>query len=151
MRATALLRRQHRQVRDLLKTADHTEDAEGRRRLVDRLTWELKAHWTIEEELFYPAVRSAGTGKAEAAIMQAMEEHHVVDVILGELPGVDPEDERFVAKMRVLSDLVEDHIRQEEQALFKLAQKLGRGELTELGRQMEARAGELESADRRAA
>jgi hypothetical protein len=72
-------------------------------------------------------------------VMEAYEEHHVVKLVLAELPRVNPEDERFEAKMTVLSELVMHHVEEEEKEMFKLAQKLGRNELESLGEQMEER------------
>jgi hemerythrin-like domain-containing protein len=72
-------------------------------------------------------------------VNEAYEEHHVVKLVLAEMPQVNPEDERFEAKMTVLSELVEHHVEEEEKEMFKLAQKLGKEELDELGEQMEER------------
>src|SRR5204863_27059 len=83
-----------------------------------------------------PAVREIGTEKAEEMIDEAFEEHHVVDLVLAELPTVDPEDERFAAKMTVLSELVEHHADEEEEEMFPMCEKkLGRARLEERGRQ----------------
>jgi hemerythrin superfamily protein len=150
MSPTALLRQQHKEVRGLFKQVEETEDGKGRRRLLDQIAQALDAHTKIEEEIFYPAVREIGTAKAEELIDEAYEEHHVVDLVLAELPNVDPEDERFEAKMTVLSELVDHHAREEEQEMFKLAQKIGRAELNELGKRMEARFAELQRGRRAA-
>src|SRR5262249_26952896 len=93
MNAMTLLRQQHKQVRDLFKKVEKTEDPDERRSLLDRIAGELAMHTKIEEEIFYPAVRGLGTEKAEEMIREALEEHHVVDLVLAELPEVDPEDE----------------------------------------------------------
>ena len=77
--------------------------------------------------------------KAEEMVLEAFEEHHVVKLVLAELPQVDPADERFEAKMTVLSELVEHHADEEEKEMFKVAQKLGKEELEALGEQMEER------------
>jgi hypothetical protein len=83
-----------------------------------------------------------GTAKAEEMVDEAFEEHHVVDLVLGELPQVDPEDERFEAKMTVLSELVEHHVEEEEHEMFPLAEKkLGAERMKELAQQMEQMAG----------
>jgi hypothetical protein len=139
MNATTLLKQQHKEVRDLFKKIGKTEEAEPRRRLLEEIGNALKGHTTIEEEIFYPAVRDTGTAKAEEMVDEAFEEHHVVDLVLAELPNIDPEDERFAAKMTVLSELVDHHAKEEEKEMFKLAQKLGRAELVELGKRMESR------------
>jgi hypothetical protein len=139
MKATDLLKRQHREVRALFKKVHSADDPRMRRRLMTEIASSLQGHTAIEEEIFYPAVRSLETRKAEEMILEAFEEHHVVKLVLAELPRVNPEDERFEAKMTVLSELVEHHVEEEEKEMFKLAQKLGKDELDDLGERMEAR------------
>lgn len=151
MKATDLLKKQHREVKALFKKVEKTEDAGQRRQLLDQIAEDLKMHTRIEEEIFYPAIRDLGTKKAEEMIDEAFEEHHVVDLVLAELPSVDPEDERFAAKMTVLSELVEHHAEEEEEEMFKLAQKLGDDELKSLGERMQAAIGGAGSRQRRAA
>jgi Hemerythrin HHE cation binding domain len=139
MKATDLLKRQHREVKALFKKLEGTDNPRMRRQLMNEVARNLEGHTLIEEEMFYPAVRGLETQKAEEMVCEAYEEHHVVKLVLAELPRVNPEDERFEAKMTVLSELVEHHVQEEEKEMFKLAQKLGRNELTELGAQMEER------------
>ena len=150
MNATALLKQQHKQVKQLFKDIEQTDDARQRRQLMDEIGRALEAHTKIEEEMFYPAIRETGDKGAEMAA-EAVEEHHVVDLVVAELPKVDPEDERFEAKMTVLSELVEHHIKEEEKEMFKIAQKIGRAELTDLGERMQERFEELTAGHRRAA
>jgi hemerythrin superfamily protein len=150
MNATALLKKQHKDVRSLFEEVLEVEDPESRRQLCERIGQELLVHTKIEEEIFYPAVRELGD-KGEEMVLEAFEEHHVVDLVLAELPQVDPEDERFHAKMTVLQELVDHHAKEEEKEMFKLAQKLGKTELAELGERMEARAEELKGEERAAA
>jgi hemerythrin-like domain-containing protein len=141
-KATDFLKKQHRSVEKLFKEVEKTEDARRRRQLMDQIESELKLHTKLEEEVFYPAVREVGTAKAEEMVDEAFEEHHVVDLVLGELPQVDPEDERFEAKMTVLSELVEHHVEEEEHEMFPLAEKkLGAERMKELAQQMEQMAG----------
>jgi hemerythrin superfamily protein len=148
MKATDLLKKQHRQVEKLFKQAEKAQSRQ-RRQLMDQIVEQLKLHTKIEEEIFYPAVRELGTSKAEEMIDEAFEEHHVVDLVLAELPKVDPEDERFEAKMTVLSELVQHHVEEEEGELFPMAEKkLGAERIKELGQQMEQMAG---AGERRAA
>lgn len=150
MKATDLLEKQHKDVMALFKEALEAEDPESRRQLCDEISQDLSVHSKIEEEIFYPAVRDLGD-KGEEMVLEALEEHHVVDLVLGELPEVDPEDERFHAKMTVLQELVGHHAKEEEKEMFKLAQKLGKGELDELGKRLEARAQVLKGKQREAA
>jgi len=139
MKATDLLKRQHKEVKGLFKKIEKTENARTRRQLLDQIATDLEAHMAIEEEMFYPAVRELGTRKAEEMVAEAYEEHHVVKLVLAELPQVDPEDERFEAKMTVLSELVQHHVEEEEEEMFTSAQKLGADELEDLGERMEQR------------
>ena len=143
MKATSLLKKQHQEIKGLFRKIDKTEDASGRQDLMTQIIEKLTVHSTIEEEIFYPAVRGLGSQKAEDIILEALEEHHVVKLVLEELPTVDPEDEHFSAKMTVLSELVEHHAEEEEDEMFVLATKLGDAELESLGAQLAARAKEL--------
>lgn len=151
MKATDLLKKQHKEVKSLFKKIESTENARERRRLMSEIATALEGHTVIEEEMFYPAVRGLETQKAEEMVMEAFEEHHVVKLVLAELPQVDPEDERFEAKMTVLSELVEHHADEEEKEMFKLANKLGKDELEALGEQMEQRFEAVAGQKRRAA
>jgi hemerythrin superfamily protein len=143
MNAMDLLKRQHKEVRTLFKKIEKTENGRERRRLMDQVTAALEGHTTIEEEMFYPAVRELETRKAKEMVNEAYEEHHVVKLVLQELPQVDPEDERFEAKMTVLSELVEHHVEEEEKEMFKTAKRIGEDQLEELGERMEQRFEEL--------
>jgi len=139
MKATDLLKKQHRQVEKLFKQCEKTEDARQRRQFMEQIASALKLHTKLEEEVFYPAVREIGSSKAEEMIDEAFEEHHVVDLVLAELPKVDPEDERFQAKMTVLSELVEHHVEEEESEIFKAARKtFDKKQLDQMGEQFEA-------------
>jgi Hemerythrin HHE cation binding domain len=137
MKATDLLKKQHREVKALFRSAKKAEPGE-RRAIMDEIAEQLAHHMEIEEEMFYPAVREIGTKKAEELVPEAYEEHHVVKLVLNELPNVDPEDERFEAKMTVLDELIQHHVDEEESEMFKIAQKLGDQRLKDLGEQMEA-------------
>jgi (p)ppGpp synthase/HD superfamily hydrolase len=139
MKATDLLKKQHKDVKALFKKLERTENARQRRQLLDEISRSLAGHTLIEEEIFYPAVRGLETQKADEMILEAYEEHHVVKLVLAELPRVNPEDDRFEAKMTVLSELIEHHVEEEEGEMFKMAQKLGRQELDSLGKQMAER------------
>jgi len=151
MKATDILKKQHREVKAMFKKMENTENARGRKQLLEEITAALELHTRLEEEIFYPAVRGLETRKAEEMVAEALEEHHVVDLVLKDLPNVDPEDERFEAKMTVLSELVEHHADEEEKEMFKTAQRLGDEELKALGERMESQMGQSGSRRRQAA
>ncbi len=144
MTATRLLASQHRQVLALLKKAASAQDVETRRRLLHAIEHRLTTHARIEEDLFYPAVRELATENAEEMVDKALQEHRVVGLVLAELLGVDPADERFEVDLTVLEGLVEHHAEEEERETFRLAEKLDEAQLEELGDRMAARAGEAE-------
>ena len=147
MDAIALLTRDHREVEQLFKQFDKlTERAQkSMKKIVNKIIRELAIHSAVEEMLFYPAVRTAGlkadTRAGEAAsdlVLESLEEHHIVKWTLSELEKMDPEDERYCAKVEVLIESVRHHIEEEEGDLFPKARKLlGQEMLDELGKRME--------------
>lgn len=139
MKATDLLKKQHREVKALFKKLEGTDNPRMRRQLMNEMARSLEGHTLIEEEIFYPAIRGLETRKAEAMVLEAYEEHRIVKLVLAELPRVNPDDERFEARMTVLSELIRHHVEEEEKAMFTFAQKLGRNELESLGEQMAER------------
>ena len=141
--AIAILKEDHKKVRGLLGELEETsEHASGRReKLLTTIEQELKIHTKIEEEIFYPAFREAAEKKDDKKLYcEAVEEHHVVDLVLPEIKATAADSEEFGAKAKVLKDLVEHHAEEEETEMFPRAKKLmDRGELIRLG-------GELASA-----
>jgi DNA-directed RNA polymerase specialized sigma24 family protein len=69
-------------------------------------------------------------------VLEAYEEHGVVKLVLGQLPQVDPEDERFHAKMTVLKEMIEHHVQEEEGEMFKLLAKIPADQREALAQQM---------------
>ena len=99
---------------------------------------ELTIHAYVEEEIFYPAARSASEDTKEH-VLESVEEHHVVVWMLSELTHLDPADETFDAKVTVLMENVRHHVEEEETEWFPQVRKLlGRNRLVELGEQMSA-------------
>lgn len=140
MKATTMLKQQHREVEKLFAKAKKADAADERRALLDQIAEKLRGHMMIEEQIFYPAVaEQVPTKKVREMVPEAYEEHHVVELVLAELPEVDPEDERFEAKVTVLSELVDHHVEEEEKEMFPAAEKhLDADALAELAEQMQA-------------
>jgi len=137
MKASMFLKRQHREVEKLFAAALKTENAKTRRQAMENIIKALEHHTEIEEDIFYPAVREIGTKKAEEMIGEAYEEHHVVKLVLAELPGVDPGADNFEAKMTVLKELVAHHVEEEEKEMFPMAERrLGEERSAELADRM---------------
>ena len=141
--ATTLLEKQHREVEQSFKTALGTEDPKARRSAMEDILRQLSLHTKLEETIFYPAVQAIDTEKAKDMVLEAYEEHHVVKMILKELPKVDPSADNFEAKMTVLKEMVEHHVEEEEKEMFPMAERqLGPERSRELAEAMAARAGE---------
>jgi hemerythrin-like domain-containing protein len=135
--ALALLERDHRRVKDLLKRGEDTTEraAQGRTALLDTLSAELTVHEMIEEKVLYPALKAHPEGKDLA--LEGYQEHHVADVLIKELHELAKDDERWGAKFKVLKENLEHHIEEEEGPMFRTARGLfSRDELQALGAQM---------------
>ena len=138
--AIALLKEDHETVRELLGELEETTSKATSRRqtLLKSIEQELKIHTKIEEEIFYPAFRDASSKEDDKKLYyEALEEHHVVDMVLPEIRRIDAGSDEFAAKAKVLKDLVEHHAEEEETEMFPRARKLmDREELLQLGQQL---------------
>jgi hemerythrin superfamily protein len=135
MDAITLLRSDHQTVEQLFKRFEKAGDRAhvAKRQIVDRIIEELSIHAAIEEQVFYPVAR-ATVPEAADITLESLEEHHVVKWLLSELEGMDPEHERFDAKVTVLIETVRHHVEEEQDEFFpKVRNALGRNELAELG------------------
>jgi len=136
--AIVLLKEDHKVVEKLFKQFEKAGDGEHKtkRKVVKQISEELSVHAFIEEQLFYPAAR-AKVPETEDHVLESLEEHHIVKWVLAELAGMDPQDERFDAKVSVLMENVRHHVEEEEQEWFPEVRKgMGRKELKELGDRM---------------
>lgn len=138
--AIAVLKEDHVRVRKLLSELEKTSEkaVSKREQLLATIEQELKTHTQIEEDVFYPAFRDAAERSDDRKLYyEAVEEHHVVDLVLPELKGTGPDSDQFAAKAKVLKDVVEHHAEEEETEMFPRARKLmGREELERLGAQL---------------
>lgn len=139
MDAITLLKDDHQRVEKLFKRFEAAGERAyvEKRQIVDRIIEELSVHAAIEEQLFYPVTR-ATVAPVEDIALESLEEHHVVKVVLAELQRMDPEHERFDAKVTVLIENVRHHVDEEEDDYFpKVRDALGRKALGELGEAMQ--------------
>jgi len=151
MNVIELLKKDHEMVSGLFKSFEAAKESESeadKEQVVGQICEELTAHATVEEELFYPAVaaRAAEDEKAEDAVREANEEHALVKGLVADLEEMSASDEQYEAKVKVLKDVVEHHVEEEEGELMPKAKKLlTREQLEELGGRVEARKAELRS------
>lgn len=118
-----LLRRDHERFQEMLSQIVEfdLDDLREARDIFKELTVELKAHTEAEQKSFYDALKKFD--ETERDIMEAEEEHHIVDVVMEEAMSTR-NAERFFAKAQVLCELVRHHIREEEDKVFQKAQDL---------------------------
>ncbi|HEY2029081.1 MAG TPA: hemerythrin domain-containing protein [Myxococcales bacterium] len=129
MNAIKFLMEQHREVEQLF---EKLEQGEGdKQQLFDDLADALAVHTAIEEKLFYPATKSART---EDLLLEAVEEHLGAKRLLADMLDADVDDQAFDAKVKVLKEQVEHHVKEEEVELFpKVSELFSEAKLEELG------------------
>jgi hemerythrin superfamily protein len=139
MDAVTLLRNDHKTVERLFKQFEKAgpNAHKTKKDLVEKIVEELSIHAAIEEQVLYPAAREAVPDEDDL-VLESLEEHHIVKWVLSEIDGMDPEDERFTAKVTVLIENVRHHVEEEEGDLFPaLREAMKRKELEELAQAME--------------
>ena len=140
MDAIAMLKEDHGKVKKILTALEETTErvVKTRQEGLAELKRELQIHEAIEEEIFYPALKQHA--EAKEIVLEAYEEHDVVDTIMGEIERTPVEDERWAAKFKVMKENLEHHIEEEEGEMFKHARDVfDRATLEDLGWQMKAR------------
>jgi hemerythrin superfamily protein len=133
-----LLKEDHKEVNDLLEQiADTTERAaKKRQQLFEQVKAALLAHSHAELEVFYKPLLQKGDDPD--ALLEAEVEHQVVERLLMDIEQSEPSDEKWLAKVTVLSELVQHHVKEEEKEIFKLAREtFERGELEQMGERFE--------------
>jgi hemerythrin-like domain-containing protein len=147
MNAIELLKEDHAKVKQLLEQISGTTEraAKTRTELLKKIAMELQVHTALEEETFYPALREAG-GKDELKMFhEAKEEHRAVNaLVLPDLLETEPGSVEFSGRIKVLKELLEHHIEEEESEMFPDASELlGEEELMTLGQKMADRKKDL--------
>jgi hemerythrin superfamily protein len=138
--AIKLLKTDHDKVKKLLNELESTTErgVKTRQELFATIKGELTIHEIIEEEIFYPELKSHP--KAKEIVLEAYEEHGVVDTLMGELERLPVEDETWGAKAKVMKENIEHHIEEEEGEMFRKAREVfDEAELEDLGARMEQR------------
>jgi hemerythrin superfamily protein len=143
--AVALLKQDHRTVEDLFEQFEKASGEGGKQKLAEQICLELSVHSMIEEEIFYPACE----GKVEEdLIKEAYVEHDGAKILIAQIQDGDGQsDDFFDAKVKVLQEQIEHHVKEEEQrmeGMFAQAKKAGL-DMEALGEQLAARKEELVS------
>lgn len=142
--AIALLKADHRQVEQWFAQFEKAKADSRKLDLAQKICQALKVHTTIEEEIFYPAFLAATQDKDkhhEAAV-----EHGAAKKLIAEIEGSGPEDDYYDAKVKVLAEMIQHHVKEEEQrgGLFAEA-KQSDMDLQAIGQELKARKQQLMS------
>ena len=140
--AIALLKQDHRDVEDLFSQFEKAKGDGRKQKLAQQICLELSVHASIEEEIFYPACE----GKVEEDLLkEAYVEHDSAKLLVNELEAAQPDEAFYDAKVKVLQELIEHHVKEEEkrvEGMFPQARKAD-VDLDALGEQLAARKAEL--------
>ena len=141
--AIDLLKEDHEKVKKAFKEFEKMDraDSEGCRELVERVCADLRVHTTLEEEIFYPAVREAI--EDEDIMNEAAVEHETAKMLIEQLENAGPDDPNYFATFTVLGEYVMHHVKEEEGEMFPQAKKAEGLDLDALGEQMKSRKEEL--------
>ena len=140
--ATRLLTEDHRKVEDLFEQFEKASGDGRKEKLARQICTELKIHSMIEEEIFYPALR----GKIEDdSLDEAYVEHDGAKMLINEIEAGGPDDAFYDAKVKVLQEQIEHHVKEEEKQQDNIFQQARATDvdLEALGEQMAARKAEL--------
>jgi hemerythrin superfamily protein len=145
MDATKLLKTQHDLVEELFEQFEEAEDSSEKSQICQEISNNLAAHAEIEEKIFYPSVY---VGEMKELLHEAVEEHLSAKRLIADLLEMDPSDQNFEAKVKVLQEQIEHHVEEEEGELFpKVRKAMTKDELEALGEQMEVMFEQLMSSE----
>ena len=141
--AIELLTQDHENVKAMLEQYEALGDRAmaSKKKLAIKICTKLTKHATAEEEIFYPAVRAAGKDK-EDMVDEAVVEHASAKDLIAQILEMEASEELFDAKVKVLSEMIEHHVKEEEEEMFTQAREAGL-DLAMLGQQISARKAEI--------
>ena len=140
--ALKLLAQDHREVEELFAQFEKASGEGRKEKLAKQICTELKIHAQIEEEIFYPAIR----GKIDDDDLdEAYVEHDGAKVLINEIEVAEPSDDFYDAKVKVLQEEIEHHVKEEEKMHGNIFQQTRKTDvdLEALGEQLAARKAEL--------
>lgn len=140
--AVALLRADHKLVSGLFDDYEKTRSPARKKALVSKICDELTVHAQVEEEIFYPAVKQAL--KDKELVPEATVEHATLKDLIAQVEGKEPDGEMFDAKIKVMSEYVKHHVKEEQNEMFPKAKRT-KLDMAALGGQMAARKEELKA------
>jgi hemerythrin-like domain-containing protein len=141
--AVTLLRADHALVQGLFEQFEKAREDKRKKSLAERICMELKIHTTIEEQIFYPAVRDALPKEADL-LDEANVEHDSAKELISQIESGGPGDDLWDAKVTVLGEYIKHHVKEEQTEMFPKARKT-KLDLRALGEQLAQRKEQLQS------
>jgi hemerythrin superfamily protein len=141
--ATAILRADHKVVSELFDAYEKARSVTRKAQIVAQICTELTVHAQVEEEVFYPAVKAAL--KDKELVPEATVEHASVKDLIAQVEGLEPDGEMFDAKVKVMSEFVKHHVKEEQTEMFPKANATSL-DMKALGAQILTRKAELMAA-----
>jgi hemerythrin superfamily protein len=148
--AIEMLKKDHQEVDTLFdeyESKNEKSKRAGKSEIARVICRALSVHATIEEEIFYPTVRKHGE-EMKKLVDEAAVEHQSLKDIIGRLESASSSDPLYDAGVKVLSEYVKHHVKEEEGELFPKVRASG-VDLEALGQRMKARKAQLEAASAR--
>ena len=142
--ALELLAADHRRVEDLFEQYESAKDDEdeARTQIADRICKELTVHAQLEEEIFYPWLKENLDSEDMEVVEEAYVEHATAKDLIAQIEGAGGPDAEYDAKVKVLSEYIKHHVKEEENEIFAACSGMEEA-LDELGQEMAARKPEL--------
>jgi len=137
--AISLLQADHRKVEGLFKDFEKTDSKAEKGKIASKICLELRVHTAIEEELVYPPAHEA---IEEDLVDEAIVEHAGAKDLIKQIEGMRPGEDLYDAKVKVLSEYIKHHVKEEENEMFPQLRKSGI-DLKELGIELKDRKAEL--------
>jgi hypothetical protein len=139
--AVKLLKQDHREVEGWFDEYEQLDSEPEKLELFNKIALALKVHTKIEEEIFYAEER----GEVEDDLLdEAQVEHDGAKKMIAEIEAMQPGDDLYDAKVKVLGEYIKHHVKEEEQPGGIFAQaKRGDTDLDAMGERLEARKQEL--------
>ena len=134
-----IIKKDHKIVEGLFKEYEALGDRayEAKSKLSDKIIDELMRHAKMEEKLYYPRLKDAFNKEGDKLVEEAEAEHHAAKVTMAEIKMLSSDNPQFEAKMTVLREMIEHHVKEEEEEMLPKSEKeLSKEQLEEIGKEM---------------
>lgn len=145
MDAVDVLMADHREAEDVFEAFQEATSDSEKKKLAEKVCLALIVHMQVEEEIFYPESRAAGVDDGD--LDEGIAEHDAAKTLIAEIETMNPGDDLYDAKVHVLSEEIEHHVKEEEEkdGLFAQARENDDLDLNEMATRIKARMAALKA------